>query len=89
MATVTFTDRLRHVAPTRTVAVDAARLLEVIDVIGRDYPNLESYLLDDHRRLRKHVAIFVDGRLVRGQAALDLVLAPGADIYVMQALSGG
>jgi sulfur carrier protein ThiS len=89
LAKVTFTDRLRHVAPTRTVEVAATRLLEALDAIGRDHPNLEAYVLDEHRRLRKHVAVFVDGRLVRGQGALDLVLAPETDIYVMQALSGG
>ncbi len=76
-------------APTGTVEVAAARLLEAIDAIGQDYPHLAAYVLDEHRRLRKHVAVFVDGRLIRGQAALDLVLAPETDIYVMQALSGG
>ena len=76
-------------APTRTVDVSAAGLLEAIDAIGRDHPNLTAYVFDEHRRLRKHVAVFVDGRLFRGQAALDLVLAPDSDVYVMQALSGG
>ncbi len=89
MARVTFTDRLRHVAPTGTVVVRGARLLDLIDAIGADYPNLPAYVLDEHRRVRKHVAVFVDGALVRGQAALDLELAPDADVYVMQALSGG
>ncbi len=89
MARVTFTDRLRHVAPTGTVEVAGTRLLELIDVIGADHPHLAAYVLDEHRRIRKHVAVFVDGGLVRGQAALDLVLAPDADVYVMQALSGG
>jgi hypothetical protein len=89
MPRLTFTDRLRHVAPTGTVEVAGAGLLELIDAIGADYPNLPAYVLDEHRRIRKHVAIFVDGTLVRGQGALDLVLAPDADVYVMQALSGG
>ena len=89
MARVTFTDRLRHVAPTRTVEVGGSSLLALIDTIGKDYPRLAPYVLDEHRRIRKHVAVFVDGALMRGQAALDLVLRPDADVYVMQALSGG
>jgi hypothetical protein len=89
LARVTFTDRLRHVAPSGAVEVAACGLLDAIETIGRDHPHLAAYVFDEHRRIRKHVAIFVDGALVRGQAALDLAFTPHTEVYVMQALSGG
>ena len=35
------------------------------------------------------VALFVDGEAVRDKRALDQAIGPNAEIYVMQALSGG
>jgi hypothetical protein len=63
--------------------------MDVLDAVGAEYPLLKPYVLDEQGRVRKHVAIFVNGELKRGQSALDLTLAPDAEIYVMQALSGG
>jgi molybdopterin converting factor small subunit len=89
MARISFTERLRAVGPTKVCAYSGATLIEVLDAVAADYPKLKPYLLDDQGRLRKHVAIFVDGELKRGQAALAHSLTPASEIYVMQALSGG
>ena len=75
--------------PTSRQPYDGATLAAVLDAVARDYPKLKAYVLDEHGRVRKHVAIFVDGELKRGQGALALTLKPDTDIYVMQALSGG
>jgi hypothetical protein len=52
-------------------------------------PRLEGYILDDQGRLRKHVAIFVDGRAIADRDQLGDRLNADADIFVVQALSGG
>jgi hypothetical protein len=50
---------------------------------------VKSYVLDDQERLRKHVVIFVDGTRISGGSDLKLPVSPSAQIYVLQALSGG
>ena len=47
------------------------------------------YILDDQGHLRQHVVVFIDGRRVSDRAALDDKLAPGSNVHVLQALSGG
>ena len=89
MAQICFAERLREVGPTQLRSYPGARLLDVLDAVSRDYPRLKPYVLDEQGRVRKHVAIFIDGELRRGQAALELALTPASEIYVMQALSGG
>jgi len=89
MARITFTDRLRHVAPAATVQCEGATLLEVLRRLDEDYPKLLAYIVDEHGRVRKHVAVFIDGTLKRGQTALTEALGADSDVYVMQALSGG
>jgi sulfur-carrier protein len=39
--------------------------------------------------VRHHVAVFVDGDALRDKRDLSQPLRPGAEVYVMQALSGG
>ena len=53
------------------------------------WPGLGHYILDDQERVRKHIVIFVgDMRLDNGKA-LATPVADQAEIYVLQALSGG
>ena len=89
MASVTFTDNIqRHVecppttAPGRTVR-------EVLDVVFAGNPRARGYVLDDQGALRKHMVIFIDGSTIRDRVALSDRLGDDADVYVMQALSGG
>ena len=46
-------------------------------------------MLDDAGSLRGHMAIFVDGAIVRDRRDLSDGLRDGAEIQVLQALSGG
>jgi hypothetical protein len=85
MPRVTFTAHLKRWAPAEPVTVAGATVRLVLDAVFVLHPGLGSYVLDDQRRLRKHVALFVDGE----RAALDDAVRPAAEIYVLQALSGG
>lgn len=89
MAKIAFTRHLREVAPCEPTRYDGATLAEVLDAVGRDYPRLKSYVLDDQGRVRQHVAIFVDGALRPREGALGLPMSETTEVYVFQALSGG
>lgn len=87
MPTVSFTHHLRQHAPPQPVAGPAGTVRAALEQIFADYPALRGYVLDEHGRLRRHVALFIDGELRRD--GLDLPLPAEAEVYVMQALSGG
>lgn len=89
MARVSFTPNLnRHLTcPTQSVAGGTVR--EALQQVFAANPRLEGYLLDDQGRLRKHVAIFVDGQAVVDRLRLGDALREDAEVFVVQALSGG
>ena len=89
MARIAFTSHLQAVGPTEPVAYEGATLGEVLAAVAADYPRLKSYVLDDQGRVRKHVAIFVDGALQPRQTALALPMTALSEVYIFQALSGG
>lgn len=89
MAVVNFTAHLDGLAPQASTHVSGVTVADALDEIWSDHPRLKGYILDDQDRVRHHIAIFVDGELVRGQAALVHPVTDKTDIHVMQALSGG
>lgn len=84
-----FTAHLAEVGPREEVDVAGATVIEALDVVFARYPRLEGYVLDDQRRLRKHVVIFIDGERALPQTVLQREVTPQSEIYVLQALSGG
>ena len=52
-------------------------------------PALRSYVLDDQEALRKHVSVFIDGTQIADRRSLSDPVPDGAEVWVMQALSGG
>jgi sulfur carrier protein ThiS len=89
LARIAFTSHLRAVGPCDPTVYDGATLAEVLDAVAADYPLLKPYVLDDQGRVRRHIAIFVDGTMQPRDAALALPLTEASTIYVLQALSGG
>ncbi|AOK54712.1 thiamine biosynthesis protein ThiS [Burkholderia stagnalis] len=78
----------RHIAtPEREIA--ARTLGEALETVFTQQPPLRSYILDDQGALRKHLAVFVDGRPVRDRQHLTDALGDESRVYVVQALSGG
>lgn len=65
------------------------RLDGVLEALFARHPGLRGFVLDERGVLRHHVALFLDGEALRDKARLDVPLAPQAEVYVMQALSGG
>jgi sulfur carrier protein ThiS len=86
---VHFTPNLRRHLVVENAEVQGRTVSEALSRVFRDNPGLRSYVLDDQGRLRTHVVIYVDGRPVRDRVALGDEVGAGAEIHVMQALSGG
>ena len=61
----------------------------MLDALDPRYPLLKAYVLDDQGRLRKHIAIFIDGVMTAREGALARPLHDSSHVYVFQALSGG
>jgi hypothetical protein len=89
MVQIAFTPHLRAVGPTAPTRYDGATLAQVLDRVNEDFPQLRGYLLDDQGRLRKHIAVFVDGVMKPREGALAISLTDASDVYIFQALSGG
>jgi hypothetical protein len=89
MARVLFTPNVqRHVGCPETQAAGAT-VREVLDNVFADNPQARGYVLDDQSGLRRHMTIFVDGRMLRDRARLADAVAETSTIHVFQALSGG
>ncbi|PTB17499.1 thiamine biosynthesis protein ThiS [Trinickia symbiotica] len=62
---------------------------EALAAVFAGEPRLRGYILDDQGALRRHLAVFVDGRPVRDRRRLSDEVGETSRIYVVQALSGG
>jgi molybdopterin synthase sulfur carrier subunit len=89
MARVQFTPQLERFlsVPAREAEGDTVRA--VLTRVFEENPRLRGYVFDDQGHLRQHVAVFVDGELVKDRVELATQVGPDSEIFVMQALSGG
>ncbi|MEC5398810.1 MoaD/ThiS family protein [Uliginosibacterium sp. H1] len=89
MARVVLTPQLQRFTDTPTVDAPAATLHDALEASFAANPRLRGYVLDEQGHVRKHVAIFIDGELIRDRQRLDVALSPGSEVFVLPALSGG
>jgi hypothetical protein len=89
VAHVVFTQNLQRHADCPPQDADGATVREVLDHVFAKNPRARGYVLDEQGGLRRHMAIFIDGRQIRDRARLSDPAPPGCEIYIMQALSGG
>ena len=71
-------------APPR-VQMHAATVAEAIDGLNARWPGMGDRIRDTRPAIRRHINIFVDGR----KATLTTPLAPGTEMFVLTAISGG
>jgi molybdopterin converting factor small subunit len=69
----------------RRVEVPASTVGEMIDALDARWPGMRDRLCDSRPAIRRHINVFVAGR----RATLDTRLAPGAEVTVLTAISGG
>lgn len=89
MPTVAFTENIQRHVPCPPTEVMGGTVREVLDSVFAGNPQARGYVLDEQGELRKHMAIFLDGRMIADRAGLSDAVRPDSKLYVMQALSGG
>jgi molybdopterin converting factor small subunit len=69
----------------RQVELVAATVGEAVDALDRRWPGMRDRICDSTPRIRRHINVFVDG----DRASLGTPLAPGAEMVILTAISGG
>ena len=89
MAHVQFTPQLERFLSVPARTAEGSTVREVLTRVFEENPRLRGYVFDDQDHLRQHVAVFVDGELLRDRVSLSHPVGPDSEVFVMQALSGG
>jgi sulfur-carrier protein len=89
MPTILFTRALERFLEAPSACVDGLTVGEALAAVFATRPTLRGYVLDDQGALRRHVAVYVNGRLVSDRTRLSDPVGARDEIYVFQALSGG
>ncbi len=89
MPRVVFSSALqRHVA-CAPVDVSGTTVGEALQAAFAVHGRAKTYVLDDQSHVRKHVSIFIDGRLIRDRRTLSDAISDDSQILIVPALSGG
>lgn len=89
MAKVVFTQNLARHVDCPPVEVTGTTVRELLHQVFAENPRLLGYVLDERGVMRRHMAVFVDGRQLTDRQGLSDRVGPDSEVYVMQALSGG
>jgi sulfur-carrier protein len=89
MAKVVFTANIQRHVQCPEAEASGHTVREVLDNAFADNPQARGYVLDDQAALRRHMTVFVDGKIIRDRKRLSDTVSPTSTIYVFQALSGG
>jgi molybdopterin converting factor small subunit len=89
MPRVAFTANLQRHLSCLAQDVPGCSVRAVLDAVFAANPRLCSYILDDQGRVRRHVAIYVNGERIVDRVRLSDEVREGDEVFVFQALSGG
>lgn len=89
MPRVVFTPNLHRFFACAEIVAPGGTVREVLDNVFFSHPEVRGYVLDDQAALRKHMTIFVDGRMIADRSHLSEPVSETGTVYVFQALSGG
>ena len=89
MIHVTFTANIQRHVPSPPTTVTGRTVGEVLHLVFASNEKARGYVLDDQGGLRRHMVVFVNGQPIRDRTTLSDSVPNGAEVYVMQALSGG
>jgi hypothetical protein len=86
---VNFTPNLQRHVRCEPRTVEATSVREAVLAALEGNPRAVGYILNDQGELRQHMVIFINGEQVMDRKGLTDPLPADAEVYVMQALSGG
>lgn len=89
MPRVVFGSALQRHVKCPPVDVAGATVREALDAAFAVHPGARTYVLDDQSHVRKHVALYCDGKLVRDRITLAEPITASSQILIVPALSGG
>ncbi|MGB0715282.1 MAG: MoaD/ThiS family protein [Phycisphaerae bacterium] len=89
MIDVRFTSNLQRHVDCPDVQASGGTVREVLASVFAENQTLGTYVLDEQGALRSHMVVFVNGRAVTDRVLLSDPVPDQAEVYVMQALSGG
>ncbi|MBB6464458.1 molybdopterin converting factor small subunit [Aminobacter lissarensis] len=69
----------------RQVEVPATTVRDMVDELDKRWPGIRDRICDSRPAIRKHMNVFVEGE----RATLKTRLRPGAEVFVLTAISGG
>ena len=69
----------------RELELEGATVREVLRALEQEHPAIEGWILDEHKEIRQHVNVFVNGEKSREDTALEV----GDRIHVIPSISGG
>ena len=71
------------------LALSATSLRAVLGEIERRHPALHRSICDETGTVRRHINLFVNTHHMRDRNGLDTPLAPGDEVTILPAVSGG
>lgn len=86
-AVVKLAGALVHLFPgaPRRLEISADSVAAMIDRLDADWPGMRDRICDSRPAIRRHMNVFVDGE----RATLETPLRPGAEVFILTAISGG
>ncbi|HET6521612.1 MAG TPA: MoaD/ThiS family protein [Geminicoccaceae bacterium] len=69
----------------RRVELPASTVGDAIDALDSRWPGMRDRLCDSRPGIRRHINVFVEGE----RATLGTRLAPGAEVFIITAITGG
>jgi len=69
----------------RQVALEGETVADLIDALEARWPGMRDRLCDSTPAVRRHINVFVDGK----RSPLGAAVRPGADVFILTAVSGG
>lgn len=77
---------LRSYTENAQAEASGATLDALLADLDRQYPGIRFRIIDEQKKVRRHIRIFVNGQLVD---ALLQPMKPDDEVVIVQALSGG
>lgn len=72
-----------------SVEVEGSNVGEIVSALVKEYPGLESNLLDDSGAIRKFINVYVNDEDIRFLDKLDTAVKEGDEVAILPAVAGG